>query len=99
MRLIIGITGATGTIYGVRLLERLRESGVETHLVISRWGSRTLLHETPYTREQVEACYPEMKVMLAEKRRIDPEGKLSSPWYRHHRSLLGREACAVRWNR
>lgn len=55
MRLIIGITGATGTIYGVRLLERLRESGAETHLVISRWGARTLLHETPYTREQVEA--------------------------------------------
>ena len=55
MRLIIGMTGATGTIYGVRLLERLRESGVETHLVISRWGARTLLHETPYTREQVEA--------------------------------------------
>jgi 4-hydroxy-3-polyprenylbenzoate decarboxylase len=55
MRLIIGITGATGTIYGVRLLERLRESGVETHLVISRWGARTLLHETPHTREQVEA--------------------------------------------
>jgi 4-hydroxy-3-polyprenylbenzoate decarboxylase len=55
LRLIIGITGATGTIYGVRLLERLRESGVETHLVISRWGARTLLHETPYTREQVEA--------------------------------------------
>jgi 4-hydroxy-3-polyprenylbenzoate decarboxylase len=55
LRLIIGITGATGTIYGVRLLERLRESGEETHLVISRWGARTLLHETPYTREQVEA--------------------------------------------
>jgi flavin prenyltransferase len=55
VRIIIGITGATGTIYGVRLLERLRESGVETHLVISRWGSRTLLHETPYAREQVEA--------------------------------------------
>ncbi len=54
MRLIIGITGATGTIYGVRLLERLRESGVETHLVLSRWGARTLLHETPYTREHVE---------------------------------------------
>src|SRR6187431_3677798 len=55
MRVIVGITGATGAIYGVRLLERLRESGVETHLVISRWGSRTLLHETPYSREQVEA--------------------------------------------
>lgn len=55
MRIILGITGATGVIYGVRLLERLREAGVETHLVISRWGARTLTHETPYTREQVEA--------------------------------------------
>ena len=55
MRLIVGITGATGAIYGVRLLERLRGVGVETHLVISRWGVRTLVHETPYSREQVEA--------------------------------------------
>jgi 4-hydroxy-3-polyprenylbenzoate decarboxylase len=55
MRLIVGITGATGVIYGVRLLERLRDAGVETHVVISRWGARTLLHETPYSREQVEA--------------------------------------------
>ena len=54
MRIVIGLTGATGTIYGVRLLERLREAGVETHLVISRWGLRTLQHETPYSREQVE---------------------------------------------
>ncbi len=55
MKLIVGMSGATGAIYGVRLLERLREAGVETHLVLSRWGARTLLHETPYTREQVEA--------------------------------------------
>jgi 4-hydroxy-3-polyprenylbenzoate decarboxylase len=55
MRVIVGITGATGVIYGVRLLERLRDAGVETHLVISRWGARTLLHETPYSREQIEA--------------------------------------------
>ena len=55
MRLIVGITGATGAIYGIRLLERLRDAGVETHLVISRWGARTLVHETPYSREQVEA--------------------------------------------
>ena len=55
MRLIVGITGATGVIYGVRLLERLRDAGVEAHLVISRWGARTLAHETPYSREQVEA--------------------------------------------
>jgi hypothetical protein len=48
VRLIVGITGATGTLYGVRLLERLRELDVETHLVISRWGARTLTHETLY---------------------------------------------------
>ena len=55
MKIIVGITGATGAIYGVRILQRLRETGAETHLVISRWGARTLLHETPYSREQVEA--------------------------------------------
>ena len=55
MRVIVGISGATGIIYGVRLLERLRAASVETHLVMSRWGGRTLLHETAYTREQVEA--------------------------------------------
>ena len=53
-RLIVGITGASGTIYGVRLLERLRTLDVETHLVLSRWGARTLLHETRYTVEQVQ---------------------------------------------
>jgi len=49
----VGITGATGTIYGVRLLQALQGSGVETHLVVSRWGARTLIHETPYTMAQV----------------------------------------------
>src|SRR5687768_17588131 len=55
MKLIVAMTGATGAIYGVRLLERLRTIGVETHLVISRWGIQTLLHETPFTKDQVEA--------------------------------------------
>lgn len=54
-RLIIAITGASGSIYGVRLLEKLRGTGVETHLVMSRWGARTLVHETAYTPEQVQA--------------------------------------------
>jgi flavin prenyltransferase len=52
-RLIVAITGATGAIYGVRLLEKLREAGVETHLIVSPWGRRTLLHETTYTVDQV----------------------------------------------
>jgi 4-hydroxy-3-polyprenylbenzoate decarboxylase len=54
-RLIVGITGASGTIYGVRLLEALQGSGIETHLVMSRWGTRTLVHETSYTPDQVQA--------------------------------------------
>jgi 4-hydroxy-3-polyprenylbenzoate decarboxylase len=53
-RLIVGITGASGTIFGVRLLEALRGSGVETHLVMSQWGARTLTHETTYTVQQVQ---------------------------------------------
>ena len=53
-RLIVAITGATGAIYGVRLLEMLRDAAVETHLVISPWGRRTLLHETTCTVDQVQ---------------------------------------------
>lgn len=53
-RLIVGITGATGTIYGVRILEALKAHGVETHLVLSRWGARTLVHETSYTPRAVQ---------------------------------------------
>jgi 4-hydroxy-3-polyprenylbenzoate decarboxylase len=60
-RLIVGITGATGAIYGVRLLQLLQGRDIETHLVLSTWGLRTLLHETPYAQEQVQGmashCY------------------------------------------
>jgi 4-hydroxy-3-polyprenylbenzoate decarboxylase len=55
MRIIVGITGATGTIFGVRVLQVLKDSGVETHLVISKWGARTLLHETPYTADYAKS--------------------------------------------
>jgi 4-hydroxy-3-polyprenylbenzoate decarboxylase len=54
-RLIVGITGATGTIFGVRLLQMLHGSGVETHLVLSKWATRTLVHETPHTVKEVQA--------------------------------------------
>jgi flavin prenyltransferase len=55
MRLIVGISGATGAIFGVRTLERLAELDVETHLVMSQWGARTVEHETPYTAAEVRA--------------------------------------------
>jgi len=51
--LIVGITGATGAIYGVHLLERLRELEVPTHLILSPWGKRTIEHETSFTVKQV----------------------------------------------
>jgi 4-hydroxy-3-polyprenylbenzoate decarboxylase len=53
-RLIVGITGATGTIFGVRLLQMLHGSGVETHLVMSKWGVRTLAHETTHSLKEVQ---------------------------------------------
>ncbi len=52
-RLIIGMTGSTGAIFGVRLLEALKASDVESHLIVSKWAQRTLEHETRYTLEQV----------------------------------------------
>jgi 4-hydroxy-3-polyprenylbenzoate decarboxylase len=48
-RLVVAITGATGSIFGVRLLQMLQGTGIESHLVLSRWGARTLIHETPLT--------------------------------------------------
>jgi 4-hydroxy-3-polyprenylbenzoate decarboxylase len=54
-RLIIGMTGSTGAIFGVRMLEALKGSEVETHLIISKWAQRTLEHETRYTVEDVRA--------------------------------------------
>ena len=55
-RLVVGIAGASGSIYGIRLLEVLREvPGLETHLIISRAGKRTLVEETEYTVRDVEA--------------------------------------------
>lgn len=54
MRLVVGITGASGAIFGVRALEALEKLQVETHLIMSRWSRATLLHETAYTLGQVE---------------------------------------------
>ena len=53
-RLVVGITGATGAVLGVRLLEALRDSSIETHLVMSKWAAWTLAHETPCSLEQVQ---------------------------------------------
>lgn len=54
-RLIIGISGASGAIYGVRMLEVAKGLGLETHLVITRSAKVTLAHETTLKVRDVEA--------------------------------------------
>lgn len=55
-RLVVGISGASGVIYGIRLLEVLREvPDVETHLILSAAGRQTIVLETNYSVAQVEA--------------------------------------------
>jgi flavin prenyltransferase len=53
-RLIVAITGASGVIYGIRALEVLREvADIETHLILSPSGARTIIEETDHSVEQV----------------------------------------------
>lgn len=55
MRLIIAITGASGVMYGRRLLEELRKRGVETHLIVSKAAERVIEHELGQSKGDVEA--------------------------------------------
>jgi 4-hydroxy-3-polyprenylbenzoate decarboxylase len=54
-RLIVGITGATGIIYGARALDVLRSVGIETHLIVTRAAHLTRAYETDLTKEDLEA--------------------------------------------
>ena len=54
-RLIVALTGATGAILGVRLLEALQGTEIETHLVMSKWAQATIEHETTHTTREVRA--------------------------------------------
>lgn len=53
MKLVVGMSGASGAIYGIRILEVLEKAGVETHLVMSDSAKRTLTYETDYSVEDV----------------------------------------------
>lgn len=55
MRIIVGISGSTGAIYGVRMLEVLRDLGVESYLIMSRWGAKCISMETSYDLDSVKS--------------------------------------------
>jgi flavin prenyltransferase len=54
-RLIVGISGASGIVYGIRTLEHLRKAGIETHLVMSKAAEMTLAYETDLKVRDVRA--------------------------------------------
>ena len=54
-RLIVGMSGASGAIYGIRILQALQGSGIETHLVMSESARITLAAESELTASEVEA--------------------------------------------
>ena len=54
MKIIVGITGASGAGLGYRLVEMLRDLGQESHVILSQWGEKTLLHETGHTMAELQ---------------------------------------------
>lgn len=67
-------------------------------VAISHGGGFPIACTPEATRAQTQACYPQLASFLAEQRRIDPAERWANAWLRHQRSLLGREACEVRWD-
>ena len=63
MKIIVGMTGATGAIYGITMLRVLQSLGIESHLIISRWAEKTIALECRETVEQIRnlasCCYHE----------------------------------------
>ena len=76
MRLVIGISGASGSVYGIRALEILKKLGVETHLILTEAARETIRLETDYRTNEVEG-------LATEAHRInDIASKLASGSYR-----------------
>lgn len=55
MKLIVAITGSTGAIYGIRMLQTLKKLNVETHLVVSEWGEKCISMETDHSVDYVKS--------------------------------------------
>ncbi len=55
MKLVVGITGSTGVIYGIRMLETLKKLDIESHLIMSKWGEKCISMETAHTVDYVKS--------------------------------------------
>ena len=81
--------------------ERVRATQLRRELIDAAIaaGGRFLIASThEATREQTDACYPQLRAFLAHKRRFDPNERLTNDWYRHHRRLVAGERCEIRWS-
>jgi hypothetical protein len=87
--------GELTTLGGAVRATQLRRELIDAAIALG--GSFPIACTPEATRAQAEACYPQLAEFLAEQRRIDPGGLMANAWLRHQRSLLGREACEVRW--
>ncbi len=83
--------GLGAAVRGTQLRHELIDAAIEAG------GSFHIACTADATREQTEACYPQLKSFLAEKRRFDPHERLVNGWYLHQRALLTRPNCEVRW--
>ena len=59
MKLVVGITGSTGVIYGIRLLEILKNLNIETHLIMSEWAQKCISMETDHDINYVKSLATE----------------------------------------
>jgi len=59
MKLVVGITGSTGVIYGIRLLEILKRLSIETHLIMSEWAQKCISMETDHDLNYVKSLATE----------------------------------------
>jgi hypothetical protein len=83
--------GLSSAVRGTQLRHELIDAAIEAG------GSFHIACTADATREQTEACYPQLRTFLAEKRRFDPHERLVNGWYLHQRALMNRNACQVRW--
>lgn len=92
VRLALAEPAGLGTaVRGAQLRHELIDAAIEAG------GSFQIACTADATRQQTEACYPQLKSFLAEKRRFDPHERLVNDWYLHQRALMNRTSCEVRW--